>query len=179
MHDFFKHLHEPAAHVFRQAVDHLAEHRLGDDQFAHHIDDAIDLFQLDPRRCRAPAAGALDGAPCDAAVSLALPAAFAADRPAGRRMRRARPELIARQRCRDRRRALRKRRRQARRRQIRSASPSGSLADAIGAAGTALISSSQSPSDELEYVVDLRRVAGVRNVPVQPIYGRSGSSVGQ
>ena len=40
-------LRQPAAGVFRELLDDLAQHGLRDDQFADHVDDAVDLFELD------------------------------------------------------------------------------------------------------------------------------------
>ena len=46
--DLVEDLRQPAADRFRKVVHDLPEHRLGDHQFADHVDDAVDLFELDP-----------------------------------------------------------------------------------------------------------------------------------
>ncbi len=53
MDHLFKDLNEPVADLLRQGMNHLAKHRLCDNQLADHVDHAIDLFELDPRgrRC--------------------------------------------------------------------------------------------------------------------------------
>ena len=47
--DLFEDLHQPAADILRQVLHDLAKHGLRDDQFADHVDDAIDLFEFDAR----------------------------------------------------------------------------------------------------------------------------------
>ena len=50
--DLIEDLRQPAARCFRKILNDLPQHRLGDHQFAHHVDDAIDSFELDPGRGR-------------------------------------------------------------------------------------------------------------------------------
>ena len=47
MDDFFENLRQAAAGAFRQFLDDLPKHGLGDDQFAHHVHDTINSFQFD------------------------------------------------------------------------------------------------------------------------------------
>ncbi len=44
-----EHLRQPPRYVLRQALHDLPEHRLGDDELAHHVDDTVDLLELDAR----------------------------------------------------------------------------------------------------------------------------------
>ena len=160
MNDLVENLHQPAADVFRKAVHDLPEHRLGDDQFADHVDDAVDLFELDARRGRA-------GRPRfrGAARGCAPASGASADGASAGRSRRRRRER-RRGRISGHRSATARAPRSARRRQ---SSAAGSAAPAAGSAALSVISSSQSPATNSNTSSICSRVAAVRNVPVQPI----------
>ena len=49
MDDFVERLQQPATDVFGKLLHDLPEHRLRDDEFADHVDDAVDLLEFDAR----------------------------------------------------------------------------------------------------------------------------------
>ena len=165
MDDFVENLRQPAARRFRQVVHDLSEHGLRDHQFADHVDDAVDLLELDPGR------GGSRLWPQPAWARWPLP-----ELPSARWMAASAQLCFGRQRrCR----ACRPRPPVPRNVGAEARAPAGMsspIPPNAGAGSASTISISQSPATNSKTSSTCARVAAVRSVPVQPIYGRSGSS---